>query len=93
MKTSREIFAENLRTKLIERNKKQVDLAKYLGTTKATVTHWVNGENMPRMDAIDRICLFLRCEADDLLKDHSKPVGKMCMRCWMKNTAGHSGET
>ncbi|MBQ1295092.1 MAG: helix-turn-helix transcriptional regulator [Clostridiales bacterium] len=74
MKTSREIFAENLRTKLIERNKKQVDLAKYLGTTKATVTHWVNGENMPRMDAIDKICVFLRCEADDLLKDHSKPV-------------------
>ena len=71
---TKEVFAENLRDLLIARNKKQVDLAKYLGTTKATVTHWVNGENVPRMETIDRICIFLHCTADDLTKDHTQVV-------------------
>ena len=69
-----EVFAENLRNMLIAKNKKQVDLAKYLDTTKATVTHWVNGENVPRMNTIDRICTFLHCTVEDLTTDHNKPV-------------------
>lgn len=69
-----EVFAENLRNMLIAKNKKQVDLAKYLDTTKATVTHWVNGENVPRMNTIDRICAFLHCTVEDLTTDHNKPV-------------------
>lgn len=69
-----EIFAENLRNMLTARNKKQVELAKYLNTTKATVTHWVNGDNVPRLNTIDRICVFLSCSPEDLTTDHSKPV-------------------
>ena len=69
-----EVFAENLRNMFIAKNKKQVDLAKYLDTTKATVTHWVNGENVPRMNTIDRICTFFGCSPEDLTTDHNKPV-------------------
>lgn len=69
---TKEVFAENLRDLLIAKNKKQVDLARYLGTTKATVTHWINGENVPRMETIDKICTFLGCTADDLTKDHTQ---------------------
>ena len=38
MRTSTEIFAENLRNMLIARNKKQADLARFTGATSATVT-------------------------------------------------------
>lgn len=69
---TKEVFAENLRNLLIAKNKKQVDLAKYLNTTKATVTHWVNGENVPRMETIDRICTFLGCTPEQLTTDHTQ---------------------
>lgn len=93
MKTTAELFGENLRNQLIVKNKSQADIARYLKVTEASVSRWVNGQSMPRAKMLDRICLFLNCSVEDLTTDHSKPVGKMCMRCWMKNTAEHSGET
>lgn len=74
MRTSTEIFAENLRNMLIARNKKQADLARFTGATSATVTYWCNGQAMPRAKMIDKICLFLHCSVEDLTTDHSKPV-------------------
>lgn len=74
MKTSTEIFAENLRNLLIAKNKKQADLARFTGATSATVTYWCNGQAMPRAKMIDKICLFLGCSVEDLTADHNKPV-------------------
>ena len=48
MSTSTEIFAYNLRNKLIARNKSQSDLARFLKVTPTTVSRWTNGEAMPR---------------------------------------------
>ena len=74
MRTSTEIFAENLRNMLIAKNKKQADLARFTGATSATVTYWCNGQAMPRAKMIDKICLFLNCTVEDLTTDHNKPV-------------------
>lgn len=74
MRTSTEIFAENLRNLLIAKNKKQADLARFTGATSATVTYWCNGQAMPRAKMIDKICLFLGCSVEDLTADHNKPV-------------------
>lgn len=74
MRTSTEIFAENLRNLLIERNKKQADLARFTGATSATVAYWCNGQSMPRAKMIDKICLFLHCSVEDLTVDRNKPV-------------------
>jgi DNA-binding Xre family transcriptional regulator len=74
MRTSTEIFAENLRNMLIVRNKKQADLARFTGATTATVTYWCNGQSMPRAKMIDKICVFLNCSVEDLTVDHSKPI-------------------
>ena len=52
------IIASNITRLLNARNKTQYDLAEYLGVTQATVSNWCNGVKMPRMDKIDRICLF-----------------------------------
>ena len=72
MKTSREIFAHNLRNKLDAKNKKQSELAKYLDVSAVSVSRWVNGDAMPRAEMIDGICRFLVCTQEDLLTDHSK---------------------
>ena len=74
MRTTKEIFAENLRDLLLAKNKKQADLARYTGATTATVSYWCNGEAMPRAGTIDKICTFLHCTVEDLTADHNKPV-------------------
>jgi len=74
MRTSTEIFSENLRNMLIAKNKKQADLARYTGATTATVTYWCSGQSMPRAKMIDKICVFLNCSVEDLTVDHSKPI-------------------
>lgn len=74
MKTTAELFGENLRNQLIVKNKSQADIARYLNVTEASVSRWVNGQSMPRAKMLDRICLFLNCSVEDLTADHSKPV-------------------
>ena len=74
MKTTAELFGENLRNQLIVKNKSQADIARYLKVTEASVSRWVNGQSMPRAKMLDRICIFLNCSVEDLTTDHSKPV-------------------
>lgn len=66
-----DIFVRQLRYYLNLRNKSQTDLAKYIGVSNGTITNYVNGTNMPRMDKIDKICEFLLIKRSDLLEDHS----------------------
>lgn len=66
-----DIFVRQLRHYLNLRNKSQTDLAKYIGVSNGTITNYVNGTNMPRMDKIDKICEFLLIKRSDLLEDHS----------------------
>ena len=73
MKTT-EIFGINLRNMLIAKNKSQAALAKYVGVSQTSVSHWVNGTKLPRPKTIDKICAFLNCDTDYLMTDHSKPV-------------------
>lgn len=69
-----DIFVRQLKYYLNLRNKSQTDLAKYIGVSNGTITNYVNGTNMPRMDKIDKICDFLLIKRSDLLEDHSNDV-------------------
>jgi len=74
MKSTQQIFSENLRNLLEQKNKTQRDLAKFIPTTEATVSRWVNGTVMPRYKMIDRTCQFLMCSPEDLMLDKDKTV-------------------
>lgn len=74
MKTSTQIFGENLRDMLIAKNRTQADLKRYLKVTDTSVSRWANGQAMPRPAMIDRICVYLGCTPEDLLADHTKVV-------------------
>ena len=72
MKTTAQIFSENLRRLLEEKNKTQRTLARLTGTTEATVSRWVNGEVVPRHAKLDLICEVLMCSPEDLMLDKDK---------------------
>lgn len=72
MKTSLEIFAQNLRDTLEAQRKSQSGLARHTGATTVSVSRWVNAQSMPRANMLDKICQYLNCTAEDLLTDHSK---------------------
>jgi len=74
MKSTQRIFSENLRSLLEQKNKTQRDLAKFIPTTEATVSRWINGTVMPRYKMIDRTCQFLMCSPEDLMLDRDKTV-------------------
>ena len=73
-RTVKEVFSENLRNRLYLKDKSQAQLARFVGVSQTSVSHWVNGEILPRPKMIDQICVFLGCTSDDLMTDHSKPV-------------------
>lgn len=70
----RRTFAHNLSVYLALRKRSQKELAKYVGVSGTTVTNWVRGYKMPRMDKIDKICQFLTINRDDLLSEQNPPV-------------------
>ena len=67
-----QILATNLRKMLDKKNVTGADLAKYLGVSKSIVTDWLKGRKLPRMDKLDRMCVFFNCTRTDLL-DSNEP--------------------
>lgn len=69
---AKKIFAKNLKYFMDLNQKKQVDLAKYLGCSTGLVSAWCAGQKMPRVNTINEICLWFHIEMADLLTDTSK---------------------
>ncbi|MBQ6465817.1 MAG: helix-turn-helix domain-containing protein [Oscillospiraceae bacterium] len=51
----KQIFAANLRRLMDRHGEKQVDVARLLGVTKASVSAYCSGEQMPRMDKLEQL--------------------------------------
>ena len=66
------VFAKNLRRLLEEKGKLSIDLANYLGVSKTIVSEWINGKRFPRMDKVDKMCVFLNCRRSDLMDEPGK---------------------
>lgn len=60
--------AKNLRRIMHEKGKTQADMARDLKIGKTTISAWMNGVHIPRMDKIDMICRYLGCTRSDLLE-------------------------
>lgn len=54
----RDTFRENLNYYLKEQNKKQKELAEYVGAKTTTVSGWTRGVSYPRADAMEKIAMF-----------------------------------
>ena len=64
------VFAKNLNSFLYKTNHTQVDLAKYIGVSTASVSNWCKGIKLPRMDKVDKMCAFFNCKRSDLMEQH-----------------------
>ena len=53
-------------------DKNQNDLIKLLDIDKSTISTWVNGTRLPRMDKIEMLANFFNIEKSDLIEDKQK---------------------
>ena len=68
------IIAKNLKRILYENQKTQADVSRDLHISKTTISSWMNGTRLPRMDKIDLLCHYLNCRRSDLMEEHSSPT-------------------
>ena len=69
--TFKKIFSTNLKYYLEINNKTQVDLVNDLGFDKSTVSTWVNGTRLPRMDKVDMLSKYFNINRSDLIEEKS----------------------
>ncbi|MCG8319855.1 MAG: helix-turn-helix transcriptional regulator [Cytophagales bacterium] len=56
-----------IRVILAEKNMRNIDLARNLGVTEATVSRWVNNESQPKTDMFYKIAEVLEVDLPDLI--------------------------
>lgn len=62
------IIARNLRKIMIERDKTQADVARDLNISKATLSSWMNGTRVPRMEKIDLLCKYFGVSRSEIME-------------------------
>lgn len=67
----KKVFAKNLSNLLVRNKKTQADLVADLRLNKSTVSTWVNGTKMPRMNKIEQLANYFGVEKSDLIEDKS----------------------
>lgn len=63
------ILSRNLRLLMYQKGITQAQMSRELGIGKTTLSSWMNGQRMPRMDKIDMLCRYLNCMRSDLMDE------------------------
>ena len=64
MKTTKEIFSENLKLYRKELELTQADLAKAIGVSRAVISYWENGKKEPSITNLALICKYFNVDSD-----------------------------
>ena len=67
------IIAKNLKRIFLEHDKTQAEVAKDLNISKTTISSWMNGTRIPRMNKIDLLCHYFNVSRADIMEDNSEP--------------------
>lgn len=70
----KEIFSTNLNMKMQEKGKSRNDICEALGFSYFTVTDWVKGKKMPRMDKVEMLAKYFNCLISDLIEEKKQPT-------------------
>lgn len=65
------IIARNLRRIASDANKTQADIARDLRLNKATVSSWMNGTRVPRMDKVDMLASYFNVNRANIMEEHT----------------------
>lgn len=63
------IFSVNLKRMMSINDKTQIDIVKDLDFDKSTVSSWVNGTRLPRMDKVQQLADYFGCLRSDLIEN------------------------
>lgn len=63
------IIAKNLRRIMYDHGKTQADVARDLHISKATLSSWMNGTRIPRMNNIDMLCHYFNVKRADIMEE------------------------
>ena len=66
---ARRIFANHLNILLERRGINQIDVARELDVTTATVSNWCNGVKYPRIDVMQRLADYLKVNLSALISE------------------------
>lgn len=72
----RKMIARNLKRLAYESGKTQADISKDLHINKGTVSTWMNGNRIPRMDKVDLLCSYFNCKRADIMEENPEPTQK-----------------
>ena len=64
------IIAKNLKRIVFEHDKTQADVARDLGIKPGTLSAWMTGKRIPKMDKIDMLCHYFNCKRSDIMEPH-----------------------
>lgn len=67
------VFTDNIKKLLTERNMSYAELAANLGVGKSTVSMWMSGKSLPRMELLDALADIFNVSVNDLTTDR---IGK-----------------
>lgn len=71
------IFSRNLRAIMYNREITQVQMSNELGIAKTTISSWMNGKRVPKMEKIDLLCSYLNCTRTDLMEPAESKLRKV----------------
>jgi transcriptional regulator with XRE-family HTH domain len=64
------IISKNLKEIAYKNGKTQADIARDLKLNKATVSSWMNGTRIPRIDSVDLLAHYFNCKRSDIMEEH-----------------------
>lgn len=65
------VIAKNLRRIAFKRQKTQADISRDLNINQSTLSSWMSGRRIPKMDKIDLLCDYLKCSRDEIISDYA----------------------
>lgn len=63
------IVSRNIRRIASDQNRTQADIARDLHLNKATVSSWMNGTRVPKMENIDMLCHYFNVSRADIMEE------------------------
>ncbi len=63
------IIGKNLRRIASDANKTQADISRDLRINKATISSWMNGTRVPRMDKVDLLAHYFNVSRQDIMEE------------------------
>lgn len=77
----KKIFSRNLRYYMNQAGKSQIDIINDLGINRSSISTWVNGTRLPRMDSVEVLARYLGIKRSDLIEDKDlseRPAAFVC---------------